>query len=71
MQDRAYSGDLLVVALPMDDVAATLSQLLLLELVAGAAITVVILVATWFIVRGGLRPLNRMGRHRTCRRRAT
>jgi two-component system OmpR family sensor kinase len=62
VQNGASSGDLLVVALPMDDVAGTLSQLLLLELIAGAAITIVILVATWFIVRGGLRPLNRMGR---------
>ena len=62
VQNSGYSGDLLIVALPMDDVAATSSQLLLLELIAGAAITIVILVATWFIVRGGLRPLNRMGR---------
>ena len=62
MHNGAYRGDLLIVALPMDDVAATLSQLLLLEVIAGAAITIVILVATWFIVRGGLRPLNRMGR---------
>ncbi len=61
VQDSGYTGDLLIVALPMDDVAATSSQLLLLEVIAGAAITIVILVATWFIVRGGLRPLNRMG----------
>ena len=60
-QNSGYSGDLLIVAVPLDDVAATLSQLLILELIAGAAITIVILVATWFIVRGGLRPLNRMG----------
>ncbi len=57
-----HANDLLVVALPLDDVDATLGQLLLLEVIAGAAITIVILVATWFIVRGGLRPLNRMGR---------
>jgi two-component system, OmpR family, sensor kinase len=56
------SNELLVVALPLDDVNATLSQLLLLEVLAGAAITIVILAATWLIVRGGLRPLNRMGR---------
>ena len=61
-QNSGYSGDLLIVAVPLDDVAATLSQLLILELIAGAAITIVILVATWFIVRGGLRPLNRMGK---------
>ncbi len=59
---RADNSERLIVALPMDDVHATLGQLLLLEVIAGAAITLVILTATWFIVRGGLRPLNRMGR---------
>jgi two-component system, OmpR family, sensor kinase len=57
----AGQGDLLVVALPLTDTAATLSQLLILELIAGGAITMVILVATWLIVRRGLRPLERMG----------
>ncbi len=61
VRNSGYTDDLLIVALPMDDVAATLSQLLLLEVIAGAAITIVVLVATWFIVRGGLHPLNRMG----------
>jgi two-component system OmpR family sensor kinase len=56
------NGDLLIVALPLDDTAATLAQLLILELVAGGVITVIILVATWLIVRRGLRPLDRMGR---------
>jgi two-component system OmpR family sensor kinase len=56
------NGDLLIVALPLDDTAATLSQLLVLELVAGGVITLVILVATWLVVRRGLRPLDRMGR---------
>ncbi len=48
--------------------AATLSQLLLLEVIAGAAITIVILVATWLIVRGGLRPLEPHGRDGARRR---
>ena len=56
------SGDLLIVALPLDDTASTLAQLLILELVAGGVITVIILVATWLLVRRGLRPLDRMGR---------
>jgi two-component system, OmpR family, sensor kinase len=56
------NGDLLIVALPLDDTAATLAQLLILEVVAGGVITVIILVATWLIVRRGLRPLDRMGR---------
>ncbi|MDQ6846682.1 MAG: HAMP domain-containing histidine kinase [Candidatus Dormibacteraeota bacterium] len=56
------NGNRLVVALPLDEVGATLSQLLILELVAGAAITIVILAATWLVVRRGMRPLERMGR---------
>ncbi len=56
------NGSLLVVALPLDEVGATLSRLLILELVAGAAITIVILAATWLVVRRGMRPLERMGR---------
>jgi two-component system OmpR family sensor kinase len=55
------SGNLLIVALPLDEVNATSSQLLILELIAGAATTVIVLVATWLIVRRGLRPLERMG----------
>jgi two-component system OmpR family sensor kinase len=55
------NGDLLVVALPLRDASSTLSQLLILELIAGLGITIVILVATWLIVRRGLRPLERMG----------
>jgi len=55
------NGDLLIVALPLDETAATLAQLLALELIAGGVITVIILVATWVIVRRGLRPLDRMG----------
>jgi two-component system, OmpR family, sensor kinase len=61
IQGQNSSGDRLIVALPLDDVGATLRQLLILELVAGAGITVVILVATWLVVRRGLRPLERMG----------
>jgi two-component system OmpR family sensor kinase len=59
---QSGNGDLLIVALPLDDTAATLGQLLVLELIAGGVITVIILVATWLIVRRGLRPLDRMGR---------
>jgi two-component system OmpR family sensor kinase len=55
------SGDLLVMAVPVDDVFATLSQLVLLELLTTAGITLVVLLATWLVVRRGLRPLERMG----------
>jgi two-component system, OmpR family, sensor kinase len=55
------STDLLVVAIPLDDVNSTLSQLVLLELLTTAGITLVVLLATWLVVRRGLRPLERMG----------
>jgi two-component system, OmpR family, sensor kinase len=54
-------GDLLVVAIPLDDLNSTLSQLVLLELLTTAGITLVVLLATWVVVRRGLRPLERMG----------
>jgi two-component system OmpR family sensor kinase len=55
------SGGLLVTAISLDDVNSTLAHLLLLEVLTTAAITVVVLVATWILVRRGLRPLERMG----------
>jgi two-component system, OmpR family, sensor kinase len=55
------STDLLVVAIPLDDLNSTLSQLVLLELLTTAGITLVVLLATWLVVRRGLRPLERMG----------
>jgi two-component system OmpR family sensor kinase len=60
-QLTGVSGDLLVVAIPLDDLTSTLSQLVLLELVTTAGITLVVLLATWLVVRRGLRPLERMG----------
>jgi two-component system OmpR family sensor kinase len=55
------SGGLMVTALPLDDMNSTLARLLLLEVLTTAATTVVVLVATWILVRRGLRPLERMG----------
>jgi two-component system OmpR family sensor kinase len=55
------SGDVLVLAIPLDDVDATLSWLLRLELVVSGAVTVIIVAATAYIVRRGLRPLERIG----------
>jgi two-component system OmpR family sensor kinase len=55
------SSDLLVVGIPLDEVTSTLSQLLLLEALTTAGVTVVVLAATWVMVRRGLRPLDRMG----------
>jgi two-component system OmpR family sensor kinase len=54
-------SSILVVAMPLDDVQSTLDRLLLLELGISGGVTVVLLGATFFIVRRGLRPLQRMG----------
>ncbi len=55
------AGDILIVAIPLDEVDVTLAQLLGLELAISAGVTLVLAVATWLIVRQGLRPLIRMG----------
>jgi two-component system OmpR family sensor kinase len=54
------SGDIAVAAVPMDSYDATLGHLLLLELLVGAGVVVLLVLATWLIVRRGLRPLERM-----------
>jgi two-component system, OmpR family, sensor kinase len=61
VDNAQQSGGLLVAALPLDDLNSTLARLLLLEVLTTAAITIVVLVATWILVRRGLRPLERMG----------
>jgi two-component system OmpR family sensor kinase len=48
-------------AIPIDDVQGTLSHLLLLEVGITAGVTVVLVGASWYLVRRGLRPLQRMG----------
>ena len=54
-------GNLLIVAVPLDDVQSTLDRLLLLEIGISGGVTVILLGATWLLVRRGLRPLQRMG----------
>lgn len=54
-------GDYLVVAIPYDDQQSTLDHLLLLEVGISGGVTAVLLMATWFLVRHALRPLQRMG----------
>jgi two-component system OmpR family sensor kinase len=51
----------LVVAIPLTDVQSTLGQLLLLELTIGLAVLLGLAVLAWWIIRVGLRPLERMG----------
>ena len=58
---RAFDGDVTVVAVPLREVDQNLSRLLLVEgLVVGAVLLLVAGVA-WIVVRVGLRPLERIG----------
>ncbi|MGA7989347.1 MAG: HAMP domain-containing sensor histidine kinase [Candidatus Dormiibacterota bacterium] len=53
-----------VVAVPLDGpdgVDSTLSTLLVFEVAISSGITLLVLVATWLLVRRGMRPLERMG----------
>jgi two-component system, OmpR family, sensor kinase len=53
-----------VIAVPLDGVDGvdnTLSTLLLFEIAISSGITVLVLLATFFLVRRGMRPLERMG----------
>ncbi len=54
-------GDVFVAAVPMDSYDAALGNLLLLEVLVGAGVVVLLVAATWLIVRRGLRPLEQMG----------
>ena len=54
------TGNLLVLAIPLDSVNATLDSLLVLELGISGGIVLLVLVAGWILVRRGLRPLERM-----------
>ena len=45
----------------VDGVDNTLSTLLLFEIAISSGITILVLVATWLLVRSGMRPLERMG----------
>jgi two-component system OmpR family sensor kinase len=55
------AGDILIVAIPLDDVDATLKGLVGFELAISGAVTLVLAGATWVIVRRSLRPLAEMG----------
>jgi len=56
------ADSLLVVALPLDGVDSTLHQLFLLELGVSGGVTIIVVLATFLLVRRGLRPLETMGR---------
>ena len=58
--EDSLGGAYIVLAIPMDDVYGTLSQLLQLEAIVGAAVLVATTVLALLIIRIGLRPLDRM-----------
>jgi two-component system, OmpR family, sensor kinase len=49
-----------VLALPLHDVNSTLDEILITELIVGAVALIAVGAATWWLVRRGLRPLERM-----------
>ncbi|HKW60639.1 MAG TPA: HAMP domain-containing sensor histidine kinase [Candidatus Dormibacteraeota bacterium] len=59
--EDSLQGDIVVLAIPMTDVDATLSQLLELEAGIGAAILLATVGLAFAIIQIGLRPLQRMG----------
>jgi two-component system OmpR family sensor kinase len=61
---QAGSGTL-VFALPLRDVNSTLDEILLAELILGASAVLGVGVAVWWLVRRGLRPLERMAQTAT------
>ncbi|MFN8160014.1 MAG: ATP-binding protein [Solirubrobacterales bacterium] len=52
----------LVVAVPLGDTQSTLDRLALIEVLAGAAILAALAAAAWWLIRQGLRPLERIER---------
>ena len=61
--DRANDGsnDIVIAAVPLSDLQATLGQLLGLELAVSAGVTLVLAVLALIIVRRSLRPLEKIG----------
>jgi two-component system OmpR family sensor kinase len=60
-RENSFGGSPVVFAIPLTDMQSTLSQLLILEAAIGATVVIAAAVLAWFIVRIGLRPLERMG----------
>jgi two-component system OmpR family sensor kinase len=55
----------LIFALPLHDVNSTLGEILLAEIVLGAIAVLAVGIAVWWLVRRGLRPLERMAQTAT------
>jgi two-component system OmpR family sensor kinase len=56
----AFSGAVVVVAVPLTTVDQTLNRLLLVELLVSGGVLLVLGAVSWWIVRAGLRPLDEM-----------
>jgi two-component system, OmpR family, sensor kinase len=59
--NEAFGGGMVVVAVPLGGVDATLDRLLAVEALVIAAVLALIGAASWVLVRLGLRPLEHMG----------
>jgi two-component system, OmpR family, sensor kinase len=59
--ENSFGGQTLILAIPIDDVSTTLSQLLQLELFISLAVVAATALFAWLIIQVGLRPLTRMG----------
>ena len=61
VQSAPGTGDTLVLAIPLSDVDSTLNRLLQLEALLGAIVLLLLSVFALWMIRVGLRPLERMG----------
>jgi len=60
LEPLGHSGQILIVAAPLDEVDDTLHQLLVVELVVAGSVLLATLLAGLWLVRVGLRPLGRI-----------
>ncbi len=56
-----YQDETVVVAIPLTDVQETLGRLVTIELIVSAVVLLGVAAIAWWLVRLGLRPLERMG----------
>ena len=59
--ENSFNNQTVVLAIPIDDVPATLEQLLRLELLISGVVIAATALLAWLIIHIGLRPLQRMG----------
>src|SRR6266849_3449792 len=60
-QEDLFQGNTVVLAIPLSDVASTLSQLLQLELLISVGVVAAMAILAFLIIRISLRPLEEMG----------